>query len=192
MSGEYPNRSSRPPVPPADADNEGQSRENLDNTINNSTIRENPFEIDKSKMQRTLVINACSSNPPAASLLRSNSKILDALAPEEITTAHAARVDSIADQSDFKVGVPVSKTIRIIEEVDVIGLSSQIRDNLRNFPIIGEVDFKCKLINFHPLSEKRYSRFTSERTTQLEDFICPQPGREIFKEVKASVESIEK
>lgn len=143
-------------------------------------------------MQRTLVINACSSNPPTASLVRSNSKILDALAPEEITNPHAAHIDSIADQSDFKVGVPVSKTIRIIEEIDIIGLSSQIRDNLRNFPIIGEVDFKCKLVNYHPLSEKRYLKLTSERTTQLEDFICPQPGRETFKEVKASVDSIEK
>ncbi len=111
-------------------------------------------------MHQTLVINACSSNPPASNLLMTNSKILDALVPSEQVLVQNANIDSIADQSDFKVGLTVSKTIRVVEEIDIVGLSNQIRDNLRNMPIIGEVDFKCKLINFHPLSEKRYSQLT--------------------------------
>lgn len=116
--------------------------------------------MDKSKTQRALVINACSSNPPASIQAIANSKILDGLAPEELPPMHPMHSESLADQSDFKIEVPVSKSVRLVEEIDVIGLSSQARENLRSIPIIGEVEFKCKLVNYHPLSEKRYFRLT--------------------------------
>ena len=126
------------------------SRENLDNTINNSMIKENPFEADNSKAQNSQLLFACSPVPPLA--LKSTSKILDEIEARKEPNANRLESGHLPlPTTDSRL---VSLNMKMMEEVIVIGLTRQTRDNLRNFPLIGEIEYKCKLIHSYPSSEK--------------------------------------
>ena len=139
-------------------------------TINDSLIKDNPFEVDDQEHAKgVLIIDACSSlgkiplriQRSKDNTIESNYKH-DVSPPIEVSEAQLiAPVSPPTAQSDKKGGLSlnhsalsVQKPLRLIEELIVIGLSSEIKKNLRTIPTANPIDFSPTLKFSFPPSER--------------------------------------
>ncbi len=107
--------------------------------MENSTIKENPFEVVDPKVQKSIMNISC--NPLLSFVSNGN-------------VAHSQELGNSDLQSPKLTSSKKISSIRLLEELLVIGLSEDIKENLRNFPTHSPVEFRPKLTFSYPESEK--------------------------------------
>lgn len=148
--------------------NEDEYEEARLDTINDSLIKDNPFEVeDHTHAKDVLIIEACSSlNKIPLRIQRSKDNTVESQhrndgSPQvEVSEAQLiAPVSPPTAQSGKKQGsglnmIPAQKPLRIIEEVIIIGLPQDIKNNLRTIPTINPVEYSPTLKYSYPPSER--------------------------------------
>lgn len=105
--------------------------------MDNSTIKENPFEVVDHKLQKSIMNVSCI---PLISFV-SNAPKSQELGNSDLNSPKLVNSKKIS-------------SIKLLEELIVVGLSTDIKENLRNFPTHSSVEFRPKLTFSYPESEK--------------------------------------
>lgn len=104
--------------------------------LDTSTIKENPFEVVDPKTQKSIMNMACS---PMISFVSGGATSMHDALPADIQSPRLP---------DKKI-----TSIKLLEEFIIVGISPEIKENLRNFPTHSSVEFRPKLLFSYPESE---------------------------------------
>lgn len=104
-------------------------------------MKENPFEVADNETQRNIMNLACS---PMISLVANKSQTFNEI-PNQLDKVDSPTVKEANKQYN---------AMRILEELVVVGISPEIKENIRTFPTHTPVEFRPKLIYSYPESEK--------------------------------------
>lgn len=146
--------------------NEEEFEEARLDTINDSLIKDNPFEVeDQTHAKDILIIEACGAlNKVPLRIQRSKDNTVESLqrndASPQVEVSEAQLIAPVSPptaQSGKKQGtitIPPQKTLKLVEEIIIIGLPQDIKNNLRTIPTINPVEYSPTLIYSYPASER--------------------------------------
>jgi hypothetical protein len=152
--------------------NEDEFEEARLDTMNDSLIKDNPFEVDEhDHAQDVLIIDACNSlSKIPLKVQRSKDNTLEsqqryeASVPIEVSEAQliapvsppTTSANSGKKQSSpgSPASMPVQKELRLVEEIIIIGLPQQIKNNLRTIPTVNAVEYLPTLKFSFPSTER--------------------------------------
>lgn len=137
-------------------------------TINDSLIKDNPFEVeDQSHAKDILIIEACGAlNKVPLRIQRSKDNTVESLqrndASPQVEVSEAQLIAPVSPptaqsgkkQGNSQLTIPPQKTLRLVEEIIIIGLPKDIKNNLRTIPTINPVEYCPTLIHSYPPSER--------------------------------------
>lgn len=105
-------------------------------------MKQNPFETEDNKNQQNIVNLACS---PMLSLVASRPPTLLDLPNNKLYAIESPRLANSNKHFEY---------IRLLEELIVVGISGEIKENLRTFPTNSPIEYRPKLTFSYPESEK--------------------------------------
>lgn len=107
----------------------------------NSEIKDNSFEVAENETQRNIMNLACS---PMISLVANKSQ----------NFTDMANLHKTDDSPKIKDDIKHFNRLRLIEELVVVGISPEIKENIRTFPTNAPVEIRPKLLYSYSESEK--------------------------------------